>query len=452
MTRIGSGFKKLKITAKLGIVISLATLMGILVAYLFIFIYDDSVQKEILQAELLVLTQITAQRSSAAVAFRDVRKAQDNLKALQIRNIIGVACLYDSFGNLFTHVTKEDDELKALRLVKVEPDVLSKAGTIRNRNHQKVVDDPMLKQYDENHCPVKVRELGVYIDDHKVEAYASVVQGSLNVGHLYVSASLNEIRSRQQAFAKVGSLALCISLFITVMLIFPIKRQIAAPILELGKVAKKVEHDKDYSVRATVKNQEDELGVTLFAFNNMLDTIEMNNVVLTKMAYYDALTGIGNRRLFMEKLQEEVSECQALQTRLALMFIDLDKFKPINDNLGHDVGDMLLETVAERLQAAMPDQGAAYRLGGDEFTVILTQIEGEQQVRQVAEEILRQFAQKTILKEHPITITASLGIAITDGSETTGALIKRADSILYDVKESGRNGFQISGVEQIGVV
>lgn len=421
MTFIKIKFRQLKIAQKLGVIITLTATIAIVLAITGLSIYDNVSQKKVLKSEMLVLGKITAQRSGAAIAFLNQSDAEDNLAALHLKKMIGITCLYDRSGQVFASMMRSPVELQGLG--------------IRLPNE----DQP-------NGCPKALREPGVYFDQESIAVHARVMQGSLRVGDLFILAGLTEIRERQFTFILVGIVVMCIGLFVSLLATTPLKRQITSPILELGKVARKVQNENDYTVRAEVKNRDDEIGLTLAAFNNMLNTIDVNNIVLTKMAYYDALTGLANRRLFMEKLPTALTDTKKNGTYLALIFIDLDKFKPINDNLGHDIGDMLLETVADRLRESMPETGCAYRLGGDEFTVILEALAKASDAVEIAQIILDAFARETVLKGNKIKVSASLGVAVSSGNETSNQLLKRADSILYEVKESGRNGFKVSPV------
>lgn len=161
---------------------------------------------------------------------------------------------------------------------------------------------------------------------------------------------------------------------------------------------------------------------------------------LNYMAYYDSLTGIANRRLFQEKLEQSLKEAKRYQRKLAIMYMDLDKFKYINDTFGHDVGDELLKQFAKRVQSCLRESDTFARLGGDEFTIILNEIHDEQAALQIGERILSKTQEPLHIGEHVIQTSSSIGISIypTDGS-TAGELMKNADNALYEVKASGRN-------------
>ena len=158
-----------------------------------------------------------------------------------------------------------------------------------------------------------------------------------------------------------------------------------------------------------------------------------------QLALYDALTGLPNRKLLDERLKVALSAAQRKQCRVALLFIDLDKFKPVNDNYGHAYGDLLLKEVAKRLRACMRESDTASRLGGDEFVAVLPDIGSRADAATVAEKILHQLTQPYEISGHTFHISASIGAAIypEDGADGK-ALTKSADMAMYTAKNSGR--------------
>lgn len=174
-----------------------------------------------------------------------------------------------------------------------------------------------------------------------------------------------------------------------------------------------------------------------------------------RLAYYDSLTGLANRVLFKDRLSNALSYAQRHHLHLAALFIDLDRFKVINDTLGHTVGDLLLTHVAERLSESVRQSDsvgrhadhepshALARLGGDEFTILLTALPHPQDAGRVARRILDSLAHPFSIEGHEIFISASIGISIypSDGT-TVEALLKNADTAMYHAKEQGRNNCQ----------
>ncbi|MBF0157783.1 MAG: GGDEF domain-containing protein, partial [Magnetococcales bacterium] len=157
------------------------------------------------------------------------------------------------------------------------------------------------------------------------------------------------------------------------------------------------------------------------------------------MAVKDPLTGLGNRRLFDDLLPAALSLCQRHGGRLAVLFLDLDRFKPVNDTLGHDVGDALLKEVGARMGLSLRASDAVFRLGGDEFAALLPECADADMALALAERLRESVSRPYILKGHECRIGVSIGIAMypIHGTDMTD-LLKRADSALYRAKEAGR--------------
>ena len=161
-------------------------------------------------------------------------------------------------------------------------------------------------------------------------------------------------------------------------------------------------------------------------------------------AYHDVLTNLPNRKLFMDRLSQALTRCRRYGKSLAVMFVDLDHFKTINDTLGHTAGDELLLEMSRRLRACVRDDDTVARLGGDEFTIILSELRQPEDAANVAEKILHSIEQPLTIAEMPIEVSASIGIALypVDGHDAE-ALLRNADSAMYRAKEAGRNTYQL---------
>ncbi|MBC2721872.1 bifunctional diguanylate cyclase/phosphodiesterase [Desulfosporosinus sp.] len=164
---------------------------------------------------------------------------------------------------------------------------------------------------------------------------------------------------------------------------------------------------------------------------------------LAHQAQHDALTGLPNRLLFNEHLRQAIAQAKRKKGKLAVMFLDLDRFKLINDTMGHNLGDQLLIHVAERIRQTLREGDTVARQGGDEFLVLLPEIRDELEAASVSERICGIFAQPIILEGNEIYISASIGISLypTDGNDLE-ALVKQADTAMYYAKEKGRNNCQ----------
>jgi diguanylate cyclase (GGDEF)-like protein len=171
------------------------------------------------------------------------------------------------------------------------------------------------------------------------------------------------------------------------------------------------------------------------------------------MAQYDVLTDLPNRTLLSDRLQQALATAKREQTRLALLFLDFDKFKPINDSLGHAIGDALLKIAAARMQLCMRESDTIARIGGDEFVVLLPAIETEQDALIVAEKIRLIIEKPFEIEGHVLGISTSIGVAIyPDHGDEEIQLSKHADLAMYYAKQNGRNTVTIyqHDMKQIG--
>ncbi|WP_293334101.1 CHASE2 domain-containing protein [Microcoleus sp. CAWBG58] len=175
------------------------------------------------------------------------------------------------------------------------------------------------------------------------------------------------------------------------------------------------------------------------------DALKQKNAELSHQAYHDALTGLPNRKMFHESLHLSLERASSNQELVALLFLDLDGFKSINDTLGHRAGDLLLQAVAGRLKKCLRGSDIISRLGGDEFTVILPGIPGSEEAAKVAKKICDAIKQPFTLEENTVSVTTSIGISLypMDG-QNSDILVNNADAAMYRAKEGGKNQYQFS--------
>lgn len=164
---------------------------------------------------------------------------------------------------------------------------------------------------------------------------------------------------------------------------------------------------------------------------------------LEKQANYDKLTGLPNRRLFFEQLERLIVQSERDKTQFALLFIDLDGFKGINDNYGHEVGDAVLITVGKRIQQCIRKSDTAARMGGDEYSALLLDVQDKKALSNVVDKIHKTLQEVMHIGNHECYVNSSIGVAIypTNG-EDSEILLRNADSKMYEVKRNGKGGFE----------
>lgn len=200
---------------------------------------------------------------------------------------------------------------------------------------------------------------------------------------------------------------------------------------------------------APIRNRLGAISGAVIVFHDVSDARAMAKKIL-HMAQHDVLTGLANRTLLTERLTRALGLAKRKQKKIGLLFIDIDNFKNINDSRGHAVGDRLLQIIARRLESVVRVTDTVCRQGGDEFVVLLTEIEHSEDAAHVADKMIAAFAAPQQIHEQPIAVTLSIGISLypNDGSNVD-ALFQRADSAMYRAKMCGRNNYQFysSGVD-----
>lgn len=167
---------------------------------------------------------------------------------------------------------------------------------------------------------------------------------------------------------------------------------------------------------------------------------------LKRLAHYDVLTGLPNRLLFNDRLEHAISTADRHKEGLAVMFIDLDGFKLINDSSGHDVGDLVLIEVAERIRRCLRGSDTVARFGGDEFAVLIENLRDPEDIPMLATKILEAVRKPLLVSDHTYSLGASIGVCLYPAhGDTAEKLLKCADVAMYEVKNSGKNGFKVFG-------
>ncbi|MET0066804.1 MAG: EAL domain-containing protein [Candidatus Thiodiazotropha sp.] len=191
-----------------------------------------------------------------------------------------------------------------------------------------------------------------------------------------------------------------------------------------------------------VRDEEEEAPHFVAVFSD-ITSIKQTQSQLEHLAHHDSLTNLPNRLLFEDRLQHAIAQAKRQNRQLAVLFLDLDRFKNINDSLGHAMGDELLKEVAKRLQNILRDDDTAARLGGDEFTILVENLEDPSQAAVVATKIQQKFKTPFKIAGRELHVTTSIGISIypEDGKDVAD-LTKNADAAMYQAKEQGRNNYR----------
>ena len=178
----------------------------------------------------------------------------------------------------------------------------------------------------------------------------------------------------------------------------------------------------------------------------LITRLKNTNEQILHFAHHDALTGLPNRSLFYDRLNQAISMAHRDKELIGILFLDLDGFKLINDTMGHDVGDALLQEVAKRIAACLRESDTVARLGGDEFTVILCNVTSLESIKHVARKIVNAINSPFLLYGKSCSVSVSIGISLyPDNGETPDQLVRISDAAMYLAKQSGKNCYRTIG-------
>jgi diguanylate cyclase (GGDEF)-like protein len=446
------GLRDLPIRRKLISIILMTTGVAVLLAIAFLAVNDALTMRRTMTDELSALAEITGANSAAAVVFGDRDAIQENLSFLSSQRHIEAAVIVDAFDSILGQYSRSD----------LPP------GEITPATHRE--------------------HLGSATATH-LDVVQPIIVGGEQVGEIYLRGDMQRLRERLVGYASIASAVLLVSLLSALALGARLQRLVADPLLQLARTAQRISAEKNYEVRAETGGK-DEIGDLIASFNHMLSEIqarddeleqhrqhlqdmvalrtveleaansrlmrakesaELSAEKMAHQAYHDALTGLPNRALINDRLIVALAHSLREKSRLALLFLDLDRFKVINDSLGHDVGDQLLAEVGRRLQECVRGDDTVARFGGDEFMVLLSWIREPADAGRVAQKIIDRLAEPFRCSRHELYVTTSIGISIypDDGSDTT-VLMRNADASMYRAKERGRNNYQFWSADMEG--
>ena len=360
-----------------------------------------------------------ANNVAAMLVFNDPNEAERELSLLAIRRELSGLALYDAQGKLFASANN----------VAVLPwqGKLDQSSTQRSYNGLAI-------------------ELTVPV----------VVQGQVE-GVLYLRETLHQLLNWFLRGLVIMSALMWLIYLAAARLLVRVQRQALSPLVELSVLAERVAAERNFSLRAPVVDN-NEIGSLTLRFNELLKRAEIWQTELSSqlqqqaergdelevLALQDSLTQLPNRHCFGQLLQQMVSNSAKNQQMSALVFIDLDNFKFVNDNYGHDAGDEVLIEISRRIQSCIRAEDTLCRLGGDELALLLPKIVTPQLAEQICQRLLQKVREPLWVKEAIMPVSLSIGVAFCpDHSDDTATLLQLADEAMYRTKRAGKNGYQI---------
>ncbi len=382
-------------------------LVVIVISTLMLMYQYIAIKNAVLQ-EIRTQTDIIRDSSAAAVAFNDSKAAEEMLLALKSAPDILEAHLLSIDGTLLAHYHKHDSKDEDISTLTVDLTHIKENLTYNSITIKK---------------PILLR--------------------SVPVGTVYLTGSLHNLYVRLGWYIIFTILATFIASFVAKKLTTRISRSITEPLAYLLSATKRITSENDYSTELSVETK-DEVGALTNAFGEMMSEIKKRDLSLQQLAYYDRVTGLPNRHYFEERITQAVNNAERYGTCCYLMLIDLDDFKVVNDTLGHTMGDHLLQNVGKVLKETLRNNDAIFRIGGDEFAVILENVEDDSSAENVAKKIIQAISSPVTLEDHHIQVGASIGISQYPlYADSKSTLISSADSAMYVAKARGKNDFEV---------
>lgn len=410
-------FRDMPIKRKLVLISMFSTGVALLLVAILLLVNEYYSYQRALLDDVRVQTAMIAENSTAALVFRDRSGAQEILGALAASPSIEQAALYTADGKILALYRRKDQA------------------------RTEVPDRPVP---------------GHRFDSQHLELAHEIVLNGEMVGTVYLRSDLERFYVRIMWYVGAIVLTAAGAMLAAFLLISLLHRGISGPLARLVDLMHQISERKDYASRAQVETR-DEVGALAEGFNAMLGQIERHQADLMQelgerkraeqrldqLAYYDTITQLPNRHFFNEQLKLVLARAQRTGQRAGLMFLDLDNFKIINDTLGHDIGDVLLQGVAKRLREHLRTGDIICRIGGDEFAVIVEDMTDRDQAAIVAEKIIGAFKHSLRLEGHEIYVSASIGISLFPEDATEmHVLLRNADTAMYFAKERGKNTYQ----------
>ena len=411
------------IRRKLMLVLLLTSSSALLISAVGFTISDWYSQQNSMLDRLRAVAGIIGSNSEAALTFQDPDSAQRTLSILKEEADIVSACLFTEQEILFASYQRDAGSLPSAL-----PDQAS--GYING---------------------------DIYV-------VVPIILEEAVIGRILLVSDLSYWKQGQMFHLVTILGVLLLSLVVALIISSRLQRLVSEPVLKLAETARRITEANDYSMRAENLSK-DEIGRLADDFNGMLDQIQAKDRELKKVtenledkvvartreltelarqfehqAFHDMLTGLANRTTFDDHLQLAIEQARRYDWKLAVLFLDLDRFKIVNDTLGHAIGDQLLIKVAEKFSTCMRASDTLARLGGDEFGVLLTHITSDSEAVDVAQKLRKIITEPIEVEGYSLHPSTSIGISLYPGDgDDAAVMLKNADTAMYQSKDNGRN-------------
>ena len=342
----------------------------------------------------------------------------------------GLTCAEKNFTRLKSLTSDNQTQQKRL-------ESLRKSMSLKFKELKKTIE---LTQQDKNREAVelvKENKGKKYMDDIRVH-----IEQFITSERLLLEKRKGDFRAHKAQITTIIIIEIMFFLFLAFMTLSFLNRNLFHPLRLLLANTHKMEDGKKIDIRDVISD--DEMGYLMSSFYKMNEKVHARTEILDYKAHHDELTGLFNRAHLFDEIQNSIISSKETDSKSAILFIDLNKFKPINDTLGHDVGDAMLIETAKRLRNTVRTHDKLFRIGGDEFLVLIKDISDASQAEMITNKILKSFAPTVTIDGNEIEIGLSIGVAIApDDGEDADKLLKMADIAMYEAKKDARSRYKI---------
>jgi len=413
-------YQSLSLHSKQILIIIVINAISLFVASILYFYNNVSSYKQNQITQIEGKSKIIAGTITSSLLFHDQGAAQEQLGSLIQDSSILYAGIYDADKAFFANY---DSRLHYRR--------------------------PNIEEY----------EPGLFHKHNVIEAVSDIHYDNELIGYLFIAQDTSGLTDQMISHALITLAVFIMSLLFAYALSMMMQRWLSKPIKDLVDVIHHITTSKDYSQRLTSQHN-DEIGQLISSFNTLLDAVkqrddklrshgdELEDLVnlrtrqLHQRSNYDGLTKLPNRHFLIEQLEHQIEIANREDSQIAVMFLDLDRFKVINDNLGHSVGDEVLKVAAQRLSQTVRSNDNVARWGGDEFVIFLSNIESREDIEAIALNVTQALEEVILLADRQFHISTSIGISLYPGNgKDAFTLLKNADISMYRAKDRGAGTF-----------
>lgn len=412
LRRVDNFYGKQRLLIMASCVIVLVTSMLCYLSYSYVFYNRES------HARLEALADIVAADVGAALAFSDYDSINRSLRAFRFDSSIKQLVVMDDQGRVCASYSGQG--------VEVPPEELRQSlKRIRSVDGRHLIEL----------CPGVERP---------------IVRSGVLLGSVVARQDESIIIYRGVLAVVTGVVIFIFSLLLSYLLADRFARIITGPVTAMAEAMQEVSITKNFSMRVPGSDTR-EIDLLARGFNHMLEEIALRDEALlerqerlSRQANFDSLTGLPNRMLFSDRLEQALRRATRSAEKLAVLFIDLDDFKLVNDTHGHRTGDLLLQETAARLSGRVRNEDTVARLGGDEFIIFLQNIRNAETAMMVAGKLMSVLLTPYVIEDKRLFVSASIGVAVfPDHGGSAEVLIKSADTAMYQAKEKGKNHVEL---------